>query len=71
MGQGFTQTNHGITQGHFLRQLLKMPVSDTLITKSAFLPAVDATQAIKAGTLDENYKIALINCGSPKNALPG
>ena len=41
-GQGFTQTDHGITQGHFLRQLLKPPLSDTLITKIALLPAVDA-----------------------------
>ena len=41
-GQGFTQTDHGITQGHFLRQLLKPPLSDMLITKIALLHAVDA-----------------------------
>ena len=68
-GQGFTQTDHGITQGHFLRQLLKPPLSDTLITKIALLPAVDA--AIKAGTatLHEHYALALVNCGSPEDAL--
>ena len=42
-GQGFTQTDHGITviaQGHFLRQLLKSPLSGTLITKLPLLPVV-------------------------------
>ena len=47
-GQGFSQTDHGITQGHFLRQLLEPALSATLITKIVRLPAVDA--AIKAGT---------------------
>ena len=68
-GQGFTQTDHGITQGHFLGQLLKPPLSDTLITKIALLPAVDAAIKSCTATLHEHYALALFNCGSPEDAL--
>ena len=65
-GQGFTQTDHGVTQGHFLRQLLQVetPLSDTLITKIALLPAVDA--ATKAGTATLYEHCALVNRGRPR-----
>ena len=62
-GQGFAQTDHG------MRQLLKPPLSDTLITKIALLPAVDAAIKSCTATLHEHYALALFNCGSPEDAL--
>ena len=56
-------------QGHLICQLLKPPLSDTLITKIALLPSVDTAIKASTATLHEHYALALVNCCSPEDAL--
>ena len=68
-GQGFTCAAHGVTQGFFMRQLLRSPLSEQLWPKIELLPEVRAAVASGTATLREHYALALVNCCGPEDAL--
>ena len=68
-GQGFTCDAHGVTQGFFMRQLLRSPLSEQLWPKIELLPQVRAAVASGTATLREHYALALVTCCGPEEAL--